>query len=145
MNNEYQIEKDYVKRYYFAEQWPWSDKNDDISNALFYFVQGGLSGLITGQDRYIIWYLIERYGSFPFSQTTILQKEIRTKLNPMSLGVINNLKRLEILEVIKPNYWEGKVEFTDYFLRRLEVFKEYKNENMDMYIKKLFELEFENR
>ncbi len=145
LNDEYLVEKDITQRYYFSEQWPWSSKNEEISNALFYFVPTELGGLITGQDRYIIWYLIERNGHFPFSQIDTLYDEMRTKLKPMSLSIITNLERLELLKVIKPNYWKGNIEFSDYFSKRLEGYKAYYNVNKDMYIKKMIGLEMENR
>ena len=147
LSADYLTEKDIAHRYYFAEQWPFSDKNKDISNAMFFFIPVKLSGLLTGTDMYIIWYLITNNGSFSYNQIDKLNNEIWTKLKPMSLSINKNLERLQLLEVIKPNFWDGNVEFTDYFMKRLKVYQEYKNTDMktDAYVKKLFELEIENK
>lgn len=143
INTEYLIEKDITQRYYFSEAWPYSDKKMDISGEMFFFIPIDISGLVTGIDRYIIWYLIEKNGTFPFSQIESLQEEIRNNLHPMSFGVSNNLQRLELLGVIKPDYWENNVEFTDNFVIRLGIYNEYKN--TDDYVKEMLNLNMKNR
>lgn len=146
LDSNYTIEKSITQRYYYAEQWPWSDnKRKDISSVMFFFIPGDIAGLVNGTDRYIIWYLIENNGSFSYNKINEIQEDIWYKLKPISLSIGTNLKQLELLKIIKPEYWEGKIEFTDYFMKRLNVYKEFKKDkNEDTFIKNLYKLQLNN-
>lgn len=146
LNNEFIIQRDIAQRYYYSEQWPYSDKREYIGDALFYFIPIHISGLVSGKDRYVIWYLIEKNGSFPYNQIDKLHDEMWAYLKPMSLSLGTNLKKLELLQIIKPNYWKGEVEFTENFEKRLESYLKYKkDEDRDLYIRTMFKLERESR
>jgi hypothetical protein len=131
--------QDISYRYYFSEEWPYSDKVINISSDMFSFIPIDIHGQLNGTDRYIIWTLIKNNGSYPFHKLDSLQDEIWHYLRPMKLGVTNNLIRLEKFDVIKANYWQKDlIEFTDEFMERLDIYKNYRD--TDVYHKKLYEL-----
>ncbi|MBI5804768.1 hypothetical protein HZA73_01835 [candidate division TA06 bacterium] len=139
MEKDYIIEKEISHRYYFSEEWPFSDKVLNISGDMFFFIPIDISGQVDGIDRYIVWTLIKNKGTYPYNKIDSLQDEIWDYLKPMKLGLGINLEKLKTFNVIKPDYWKSNnIEFTDEFMERLKVYQAYKD--TDEYVPKLFEV-----
>ena len=144
VSQDLETQKDISYRYYFSEEWPFSDKEMNISGEMFFFIPIDISGLVDGTDRYIIWHLIENNGTFSMNQLNSLNDRIWDYLQPMKLSLSINFKNLEMLGVIKPGYWKNNViEFTDEFFERLEVYKKYRG--TDEYVKEMSKLYFKYR
>lgn len=139
MEKDYIFEKEITHRYYFSEEWPFSDKTLNISGDIFFFIPNDIFGQVDGIDRYIIWTLIKNNGSYSYNKLGSLHDEIWNYLKPMKLSLGNNLERLKTFNVIKPDFWKSKnIEFTDEFMERLKVYQKYKD--TDEYVDKLFEV-----
>ena len=105
-----------------------------------YFIPIRLSSFFNGTDRFIIWYLMNNNGNIPESQWISLQDSIWNYIQPMNLDINANFILLEKFGVIKPEYMENNiVQFTDEFMERLNVYKNYKG--TDQYYRKLFEID----
>lgn len=140
INKNLKREIDFSYRCYYADNWPVSDSNQHFNDVLFDFIPMNIAGLITGTDRYIIWYLIKHDGTINQNQKGDLFKEISNYVKPTTLSINFCLKRLELCGVIKPNFWLNKIEFTSKYKKRLDIYNRYFGS--DEYRKRLDDLYF---
>lgn len=130
-------QKALTHRYYFSENWPESSKDFEISNILFWFFPENLY-VLNGKDRYVVWKLIEHNGIISNHSIYSLHDEIWSYLKPMSLSMGTILGKLNLLGIIKPNYWKGNLEFTSEYMKRLNIYNKYYGTDKILFEKEMY-------